>query len=345
MPFALRVGSRPAGFLLATAPLVACGGGGTPTASTTPPPEPTYSVTATVYYDQNANGQLDPDENVRVPGIDVVIGSGTGTSSPGTGQAIVSGIQAGAFSAALRTESIPAYFQPQPPTTVQVPGTAEVRIPLTLPIGDNNPNLYLGYGDSITYGDGSSDGAGYVLKLQNLLGPYFGRAEVRSWGRQGTQSREGATRTRVTLGWFDPAYLLILYGTNDWQDQTCQTQGPAACFTIDALQSIVEDAKDRDTLPILATIIPVDPATAPAGRNAWYDEMNVRIKALARAEGVTLADLNAEFKASPNLPSLYSDQVHPNDAGYQVMAQGWFKAITRARSAAASASPRFGFRF
>jgi hypothetical protein len=27
------------------------------------------------------------------------------------------------------------------------------------------------------------------------------------------------------------------------------------------------------------------------------------------------------------------------------MAQGWFKAITRARSAAASSSPRFGFFF
>jgi hypothetical protein len=37
--------------------------------------------------------------------------------------------------------------------------------------------------------------------------------------------------------------------------------------------------------------------------------------------------------------------VHPNDAGYQVLAQGWFKAITRARSAAASSSPRFGFPF
>ena len=73
--------------------------------------------------------------------------------------------------------------------------------------------------------------------------------------------------------------------------------------------------------------------------------MNVRIKALAQEQKVTLADLNAEFKAAGNLPALFADDVHPNDAGYQVIAQGWFKAITRARSAAASSSPRFGFGF
>ena len=83
--------------------------------------------------------------------------------------ASVTGIREGALTAAVRTESLPTYFQPPPPAPIQVPGAAtEVRIPLTLPTGGNNPNLYLGYGDSITYGDGSSDKQGYVLKLQNL---------------------------------------------------------------------------------------------------------------------------------------------------------------------------------
>jgi len=331
------------GPLLLALVAAACGGGGTTPGGPTEPPVPTYSVTATVFYDQNGNGQLDPNEATRVPGVEVVVGTGKGTSAPGTGQAVVTGITEGTQTANLRTETIPAYFQPLAPIPVQVPGTSEVRIPLTLPIGDNNPNLYLGYGDSITYGDGSSDKQGYVAKLQALLGPHFGRAEVRAWGRPGTNSAEGATRTRVTMRWYDPAYLLILYGTNDWHP--CQGQAPSACFTIDSLRKMIEDAKDRDTLPVLATIIPANPALAPAGRNAWYDEMNVRIKALAQEQRVTLADLNAEMKAAGNPSSLYADDVHPNDAGYQVLAQGWFKAITRARSAAASSSPRFGFGF
>ena len=336
---------RPLLGMMGVLTLAACGGGGTSPSSPTEPSVPTYSVTATVFYDENGNGQLDPAEGARVPGVEVVIGTSTGRSAPGTGQAVVAGIREGVLSAGVRPESLPAYFQPSPPTSVQVPGTSEVRIPLTLPIGQNNTNLYLGYGDSITAGDGSSDRQGYVLKLQNLLGPYFGRAEVQAMGRQGTTSAEGATRTRATMGWYHPAWLLIHYGTNDWNDQTCQRQGPAACFTIDSLRKIVEDFKGWDTLPVLATIIPGNPALVPSGRNSWYDEMNVRIKALAREQNVTLADLNAEFKASGNLPTLFADHVHPNDAGYQVMAQGWFKAITQARSAAASASPRFGFAF
>jgi lysophospholipase L1-like esterase len=322
----------------------ACGGGGgsTPTGPSEPPVQ-TYTVTATVFYDQNENGQLDVDEAVRVPGVQVVIGTGTGTSAPGSGQAAVTGIREGALTVAARTESLPAYFQPAPPVPIQVPGATDVRIPLTLPIGNNHPNLYLGLGDSITFGEGSSDGQGYGLKLQNLLGPHFGRAEVVRRGRPGDSSAATEEVTRRTLRDHRPAYTLIMLGTNDWHDQTCQNQGPAACFTIEALGSIVEQVKDWDSLPVLATIIPGNPTMVPASRNAWFDEMNVRIKALAQEQRVTLADLNADFKAGGSLPALFADDVHPNDAGYQVMAQGWFKAITRARSAAASSSPRFGF--
>jgi hypothetical protein len=59
---------------------------------------------------------------------------------------------------------------------------------------------------------------------------------------------------------------------------------------------------------------------------------------------VLFADANAEFKASTvGLVPLFSDEVHPNDAGYQLLAQAWFKAITRGRAAAAtSRSGRLG---
>jgi len=325
---------------------VACGGGGGTPAGPSEPPVPTYSVTATVFYDQNGNGQLDPGENTRVPGVQVAIGTGTGTSAAGTGIASVTGIREGALTAAVRTDSLPAYFEPPPPVPIQVPGgAAEIRIPLTLPIGNNKPNVYLGLGDSITFGDGSSDGQGYKLKLQNLLGAHFARAEVQLRGRSGRASVEVASVIRRTLRDHDPAYTLILLGTNDWHDQTCQNGGPSACYTIDALRTIVAEVKDWQSLPVLATIIPVNPTLAPASRNAWYDETNVRIRALAREQNVLLADLNADFRAAASLSSLYADDVHPNDAGYQVLAQGWFKAISRARSAAASSSPRFGFGF
>jgi lysophospholipase L1-like esterase len=323
-----------------------CGGGGSnpsgPTSSATPS-VPTYSVAATVFYDQNGNGQLDSSEAVRVPGVDVVIGTGTGRSAVGTGLAAVSGIQQGMVSVGLRTESLPYYFQATPQASIQVPGTSEIRIPLTLPIGRNGANVYLGLGDSITFGDGSSDGAGYANRLLNLLGPYFGRAEVRTWGRQGDSSAETAEVTTKTLGWFNPAYTLILLGTNDWHEQSCQGRPASACYTIASLRAIVRDVKRYDSLPVLATLPPVNPALAPDSRNRWIDEMNGLIRTLGQQEQVAVADLNAEMKTSSNLASLFADDVHPNDAGYQLIAQGWFKAITRGRAAASSQSSAFPF--
>lgn len=338
---------RPGGVALLALGLAGCGGGssGPASPSTSPTPSaPTYSVTATVFYDQNGNGQLDGNENARVPGVDVVIGTGTGRSAAGSGQAVVSGVQAGALSVTLRTESLPFYFQPLAAATIQVPGTNEVRVPLTLPIGRNSPNLYLGMGDSITHGDGSSDGQGYAGKLLNLLGPHFARAEVKTWGRQGDSSAETAEVTRQTLNWFNPAYTLILLGTNDWHDQTCQSRPAASCNTIESLREIVRDVKGWDSLPVLGTIPPVNPTLAPDSRNRWNDDMNVLIKGLGQQEQVLVADLNAEMKAGGSLPGLFADDVHPNDAGYQLIAQAWFKAITRGRASASSASARsFGF--
>ena len=73
--------------------------------------------------------------------------------------------------------------------------------------------------------------------------------------------------------------------------------------------------------------------------------MNVGIKALGQQEQVLVADLNAEMKSAGSLPGLFADDVHPNDAGYQLLAQAWFKAITRGRAAATNAgAPSFGFR-
>ncbi len=319
----------------------ACGGSHTTPVTPSQPTPPTYSVTATVFYDENGNGQLDPAEAARVPGVHVVIGSGTGTSAPGTGVAQVTGIAEGTYAVSVNNGSLPAYYQPLPAGTVQVPGAAEVKIPLTLPIGHNQPSVYFGYGDSITAGEGSSDFSGYGTKLQNMLGSYFARAQVNLFGREGTTSGQGLERAHAWIPRAHAAYVLVLYGTNDWQDQVCQNKGPDDCFTIDALGGILDVVEGAGSLPVLGTILPVNPNLAPAGRNNWIDQMNVKIKALAQQRQVLLADVNAEFKnAGTPLSSLFYDDIHPNDAGYQVLAQGWFKAISRGRSAPASSKHR-----
>ena len=303
----------------------------------TPSPSPTYTVTATVFYDENGNGLLDPTENVRLPQVEVVAGPVSARSASGSGQAVVTGVPAGSQQVAIRTETVPVYFVPGSPVTVEVPQTgAPILFPMRLPIGDNLPNVYMAFGDSITNGYGSSDGNGYRVKLQNLLAGYLGRAEVVNQGKDGTFSTVGADRIPGSLNRTRPAYNLILYGTNDWNDESCQNAPPASCYTIDSLRTIVEETKSTQSLPVLATLTPANPKIN-AGRNDWIDGMNALIKTLARQEGVLLADLNADFKAQGgDLSRLFYDEIHPNDAGYDVVAHSWMKAITQARSSAAS---------
>jgi lysophospholipase L1-like esterase len=327
-------------------PLAACGGGGGSSSGPSGPSgptDPTYSLSVTVYYDENANGTLDPMEAARVPGVEVEVGTGTGVTASGTGIATVTGILEGSHEATVQPGSLPAYYQFAGPVSVQVPQTTELLLPVALPIGNNRPNVYLAFGDSITDGEGSSDGQGYAVKLLNLLGPHFGRADVQKWGRSSDTSLESAGATGTPLRAVDPAYTLILFGTNDWHDSRCKDLTPE-CFTIDALRSIVQDVKNYQSLPVLGTLPPVNPDLAPASRNEWVETMNEQIKVLAQREGALLADLHAAFSAQPSLPALFADDVHPNDAGFDVIAQAWFDAISQPRSAPSS-SRRHGFDF
>jgi lysophospholipase L1-like esterase len=317
--------------------LAGCGHGGS--TGPTPNPSPTYTVTATVFYDENGNGILDTGENVRLPQVEVVVGSVSARSASGSGQAVVTGVPAGSQQVAIRTETVPFFFVPGSPVTVEVPQTGgDIRFPMRLPIGDNHPNVYMAFGDSLTTGVGSTDGNGYRVKLQNLLAGYLGRAEVVDQGKDGTFSTVGADRIPGSLHRTRPAYNLILYGTNDWNDQSCQGAPAANCYTIDSLRIIVEETKAAQSLPVLATLTPANPKIN-SGRNEWIDATNARIKALAREQGALLADLNADFKAQGgDLSRFYYDDIHPNDAGYDVVARSWMKAITQPRSAAAAST-------
>jgi lysophospholipase L1-like esterase len=310
--------------------LAGCGGGGGPTDPPTPPPVTGTPVTVIVFYDENANGVMEPGDHA-VPDVDVVIGGRTGRTVVGSGAATVANVPAGTHDVTLRGESVPPFFQMRAPATVQAPSDAPVRIGLVLPIGNNRPDVYVAFGDSITRGDGVAVAQSYPSRLQSRLIAHFGDAFVNNRGGDGTNSFEGVERFRRNVPANEPAYVLILYGTNDWNDPPCQDITPQ-CQTVPNLRAMVRMARAEGTLPFLATIIPVNPALAPQGRNDWVDVTNVQLKAMAAAEGAFVVDLNQAFKNQPSLPALFTDHVHPNAAGYDLIAQGFFEAIAHGRA-------------
>jgi lysophospholipase L1-like esterase len=258
------------------------------------------------------------------------------TTAGGTGEATLN-VQGGSWLTTIT--ALPPYYQRGPDSTVTVPVAdgQPVRLPVTLRIGSNRPNVYMAFGDSITEGEGSKNDLGYRDNLQAELGEWFGAGRIENQGLSGTRSNAGAARVRESLDKTKPAYTLILYGTNDWNDYSCRSEFP--CFTIDSLRTMVRAAKNRQSMPILSTIIPCNTgydARVPPSRNLWIADMNALIVEMAHEEQVPVADSFAAFMAAPDLHALFFDHVHPNDAGYDILAQTFFDAISQQAAAATS---------
>jgi lysophospholipase L1-like esterase len=308
-----------------------------------PTPPPGSPVSGFVFYDENANGLLDPNETVRLPGVTVVIGGHAAQSTAG-GRFTVDAVPQGVQSASAQPASLPAYFKAGAPVSLSVPQTSgELAVPATLAIGPTEqPNAYMAFGDSITFGDGSSNGGGYRDPLVVDLLAYWGKVtQMYNEGQEGTKSNKGESRIASSLHSRRPAYALILYGTNDYNDAECRNTPP--CYTVDALRSMIVQTREAGAFPVLGTIPPVNPAYVDRGaedRNAWVMQMNVLVRAMATQENVALAEVYGDLMKQPNLPSLFSDDKHPNDAGYAVLAQSFLNAITRPVGASAARRPR-----
>jgi lysophospholipase L1-like esterase len=331
--------------LVLAALAAACGSDSPSRPDGTPAPTPGSPVSGYVFYDENANGVADAAEVVRLPGVTVAIGSRTAQTSAG-GQFTVADVAQGAQPASVQPSSLPAYFTPGAAVSVGVPQTGgALAVPATLPLGSTaRPNFYLHIGDSITVGDGSS-GGGYPEFLAADLRAYWGKADYHNSGQSATRSKYGESVIGPALSARRPSHVLILYGTNDFNDWECKHEFP--CYTVSALESMVLQARDAGAVPVLGTIPPVNPLYAdrdPETRNDWVKRMNDLIRAMATRQRVPLADVHRDFLRQSSLSALYADYLHPNDTGYKVMSRSFQDAITKPVGATSS-SQAGGFRF
>jgi lysophospholipase L1-like esterase len=301
-----------------------------------PVPVETFNVIAQVFYDENNNGMLDVNEGARVPDVTLEIRGNTGRSARVSGEVTVPGVPRGTHPVSLNLGNLPYFYTPPAqPLTVTVPQSANLVVPLTLDIGTNRPHVYMAFGDSITNGDGSGDDQGYRDRLRNRLAAHFGRGQVVNEGVSGGRSPFGAQRMPESLRRARPAYSLIMYGTNDWNDAECK-MATAPCYTIDNLRDMILSARGSQSLPVLATLPPSNPQFEDRGaeeRNRWVADISVRIRALAREQNVPVADVQAAFARAGSLPRLFVDHIHPNDDGYEIIAQEFFRAVSTAREA------------
>jgi lysophospholipase L1-like esterase len=155
---------------------------------------------------------------------------------------------------------------------------------------------------------------------------YIGR------GISGQTTPQMLVRFRQDVVALRPRVVVILAGTNDIAGNT----GPSTVDMIqDNIASMAEIAKANGIRVVLASVLPVDdypwrPGLDPAPKiialNAW-------MRQYAADHGAVYLDLHSAMKNERNgtRVELASDGVHPNEAGYRVMAPLTERAIAAAR--------------
>jgi lysophospholipase L1-like esterase len=210
---------------------------------------------------------------------------------------------------------------------------------VTADVGAIVPDTYMAFGDSLTNGDGSSDEGGYRTRLESKLQSRFGHAVVLNEGESGSGSVAGAQRIAGALAQRRPAFTLILYGTNDWSDE----QGWDRTMTLRSLRRMLRAAVAAHSRPLLATLPPTNVGQDPqasVARNRWVRRTDAAIRALAADERVALVDLYPAFERAGHPEKLFSDGLHPNDAGYEVVAEAFFEAIVASQGTTPSRAAR-----
>jgi len=189
------------------------------------------------------------------------------------------------------------------------------------------------FGDSITrgypyyndHGDGRTNGS-YVPGLQSLINSIGWDATVRNYGIPGERISknivgnsageyrlEHSVLPNVTLD-----YVLIMEGTNDLPDGI----GPSTIRN--ALSSMISDVRGHNKTAVIGTLLP-----RYDGYGGSISSTNSLIRQLAESKEVQLADL---YNATNNWPAnMRTDGLHPNKAGYSLMATPWFGAVKASR--------------
>jgi lysophospholipase L1-like esterase len=183
---------------------------------------------------------------------------------------------------------------------------------------------YVAFGDSITEGVGDDPNRaekGYPPRLEALLQQRGQTAEVRNEGVAGETTAEGLSRINRVLEPGDDT-LLLMEGTNDIG---LRISNETIAFTVD---QIAERAETRGLTVVHATVLPrlntsLDPLNLITG------EFNGLIRDFAWSDERRLADpFEVFFRLTPNYGQYYWDKLHPNAAGYDLMARVFADVLT-----------------
>lgn len=210
------------------------------------------------------------------------------------------------------------------------------------------------FGDSVTRGITFLKGrlrivkAVYPVLLEQAL--YDRRAvEVINKGVFNDNSTLLVNRLNTDVLALAPDYVLVEIGGNDcnfkWDEVAQRPEDEHVPIVpldtyMENVRLIVQRIRESGAIPILMTLLPLDPVRYYAqlaavhgkdiahwiarcgGIEHWHGLYNRWLKQLVDELGVKAIDLRTAFKSAGDLADLLSDDgVHPSASGYQVIAQ------------------------
>jgi lysophospholipase L1-like esterase len=200
----------------------------------------------------------------------------------------------------------------------------------TDPEGLNDHSVVVALGDSITFGVLDTNvpeclemyrgWGGFCPPLEGFLGKTVVNA-----GICGEDSNGGRDRVTKILKRFRPGVILLDYSPNDLFD------GPH--HDVINLRLMVDAALANHTVPVVGTLIPA--TSYHSGWEPFAEAVNALILEMCAEKGLICADLHAAFVNDPRFQEspfnlLSEDGLHPNHAGYELMAETWAAAVKQA---------------
>ena len=203
-----------------------------------------------------------------------------------------------------------------------------IDLPANFPI-----KKILCFGDSVTFGVtqqyGGSGGArpvlttveGYIPKLWRLLEERYGTGfELVNEGIGGENTREGLDRIDTMIRRHEPDLILIMEGIVDVNNEIARF--PVVRSNLAEMMRI---GILRGKFVIIGTYLPANPDGFRVFAVENIARLNDVIRQEAKGKNVPIAD--HEVAAPKGFRGLGSDGVHPNNLGYETMAQVWFESI------------------
>lgn len=159
------------------------------------------------------------------------------------------------------------------------------------------------FGDSLIFGLGSTKGNDLVSLLSNMIDE-----PIINFGRSGDTTSDGLERIDSVLS-YDPKIVIVLLGGNDYLRRIPKET------TFKNLEEIIKKIQDEGAVVVLLGVqggVIGDP---------YKKEFN------DLAEKMHTAYVSNVLEGIIGHRNLMADQIHPNDAGYQLIAEKVFPVL------------------